>query len=469
MHVEGKNESEASHASRAESNHKNAGERRTENDGTRLTPVVLLALLGFPPLTGLQFLDNGQLRLGIDLDKGGSIVYLAKHQGPNIINGADLGRQIQMSFYSGPVPFAPNGKQPSKDWTMLGWNPIQTGDCYHHPSRVTAFSRHGTTIFVRCVPMQWPLDNEPGECEFESTISLLGYTVRVQNRLLNHRADLTQYPARGQELPAIYTNGPWYRLMSYTGDRPFTHGPLTQLTKDPPASTFPWVSFSATEDWTALVDSAGWGVGVVEPGCQAMSGGFFGKPGFGGPLSSETGYIAPNYTEILDSNIDYRFEYTLVVGYLDAIRAYAYGHVPKPKPPAWTFKDDRDHWYYVNATDAGWPIRGDLDAKLEQNDPQLIGPAGFWPASKGRTLLITAAFKCHSPDAQVFWSRFDSPGFSEAKSLRIRTIPDGKMRTYQVDLGASPEYRGNITGLRVDPEHSGAPGDEVRVRSIGFR
>jgi len=262
--------------------------------------VVLLSAIALSaPLTGIHFLDNGQIRLGVDLDKGGSIVFLAKRQGPNLINGADLGRQIQMSFYSGPVPFTPNGKQPSQDWAGLGWNPIQTGDCYHNPSRTLAFKSDGKSLYLKCIPMQWPFDKEPGERTFEAWISLEGNTVRARNRLLNHRSDAAQYPARGQELPAIYTNGPWYRLMSYTGDRPFTHGPLSQLTKSPPESTFPWVTFPATENWTALVDAAGWGVGIVEPGCQTMSAGFFGKPGFGGTLSSETGYIAPNYTELL--------------------------------------------------------------------------------------------------------------------------------------------------------------------------
>ncbi|MHB8636117.1 MAG: hypothetical protein ACYC96_06570 [Fimbriimonadaceae bacterium] len=439
------------------------------SNGVRLIAVILFTFLTLVSSSPLQFLDNGRVRLGVDLRKGGSIVYLAKSGGPNLINSADLGRQIQMSFYGGPVPFTPNGKQPAKAWAGLGWNPIQTGDYYNHPSKISDYKNDGKTLYLKCVPMQWPLDNEPGECTFEAWIRLEGNTVQVRNRLLNNRSDKTQYPARGQELPAIYTNAPWYRLMSYTGALPFTHAGLTQLTNNPPASTFPWVSFSATENWTALVDSAGWGIGIVEPGCQAMSGGFFGAPGIGGATSSPTGYIAPNFTEILDANIDYRFDYTLVLGFLSDIRRYAYDHVPRPKPPVWTFKHDRSHWYYSNAADTGWPIRGELNVNLEQNDPQLVGPAGFWEASKAKKLTITAAFKCHSPDAQVFWTRFGSPGFSEVNSVWFKTVPDGRMRTYLVDLGSSETYRGVITGLRLDPEPAGAPGDSVRVRSISLR
>ncbi len=228
-----------------------------------IAAAALLASLG-----GLRFIENGAIRLGVDLDKGGSIVYLARHGGPNMINSADLGRQIQMSFYSGPVPFAPRGKQPAEAWRGLGWNPIQTGDYFGHASRTLAFESGGHSIHLKCVPMQWPLNDEPGECTFEAWFSLDRNEMKARCRLVNHRSDQTQYPARAQELPAVYTNAPWYRLMSYTGDRPFERQALAELTNSPPRSTFPWVGFSATENWAALVNEAGDGLGIVEPGCQ---------------------------------------------------------------------------------------------------------------------------------------------------------------------------------------------------------
>jgi len=188
---------------------------------------------------GVRYLDNGRIRLGVDLDKGGSITYLAKAGGENMVNSADLGRQIQMSFYSGPVPYAPGGKQPADVWKGLGWNPIQTGDFYGHPSQVLEFHTDEETIYLKCIPMHWPLDDVLGECTFEEWIRLEGNVAIVKNRLVMIRPDKTQYQARDQELPAIYTNGPWYRLMSYTGDTPFTKGRLSEMTNRTPQSAFP--------------------------------------------------------------------------------------------------------------------------------------------------------------------------------------------------------------------------------------
>jgi hypothetical protein len=53
----------------------------------------------------------------------------------------------------------------------------------------------------------------------------------------------------------------------------------------------------------------------------------------------------------------------------------------------------------VNAVDAGWPIRGELNVLLEQEDPQLHGPVGFWQASDAGILVMHAASRTTGADA----------------------------------------------------------------------
>jgi hypothetical protein len=410
----------------------------------------------------IGYLDNGHIRLGVNLDLGGAITYVSKSGSDlNLINSHDWGRQIQMSHYSGPIPFAPNGKQPLPAWAGLGWNPIQSGDCYGNRSRVLTYRNDGKTIYVKCIPMQWPLNNEPGECTFECWITLEGETAHVRSRINNHRSDKTQYPGRDQELPAIYTNGPWYRLMTYKGDKPFTHDALSQI----PAA-FPWVGWQATENWAALVNDYDEGIGIWEPGVTTIIGGFAGKPGAGGPQDDPTGYIAPLRQEILDHNISYEYRYVLIAGSLDEIRRYVYARPREHEPPSYRFNRDRAHWRYVNAVDTGWPIKGELKVLLEQGDPQMIGPTGFWSAESAPLLTLEAAFHTSQTHVEVFWKRHDTPEFSPACSLAFEAIPDGKFHTYTLDLSKSPEYRGAITGLRIDPEPTGKPGDYVEIRSI---
>ncbi|MEO0447994.1 MAG: hypothetical protein AAF191_18150, partial [Verrucomicrobiota bacterium] len=161
-----------------------------------------------PQNADMSFLENDEVRVGVDLNRGGAIVYLSRDDGENLINNYDLGRQVQLSVFSGPIPFATKGQQPKEHWAHLGWNPIQAGDDFGNGSPVLDHQNDGSTLFVRTRPLQWPLDQVPGDCLFEQKISLDGAVVFVRARLINQRRDLTLYPARHQELPALYGNAP---------------------------------------------------------------------------------------------------------------------------------------------------------------------------------------------------------------------------------------------------------------------
>ena len=63
----------------------------------------------------MSWLQNDRIKLGVDLDLGGAITFLASMKdGSNVINNFDLGRQVQLSFYGGPVPFEAKGQKPAE-------------------------------------------------------------------------------------------------------------------------------------------------------------------------------------------------------------------------------------------------------------------------------------------------------------------------------------------------------------------
>lgn len=412
----------------------------------------------------ISYIDNGTIKLGINLDLGGSITYISKSGSDiNVVNSADWGRQIQMSHYCGPNPFEPNGHKAHDAWRGLGWNPIQSGDCYKHRSQVLIQKNDGKSLYVKCIPMQWPLDNVPGECTFECWISLKNNTVLVKSRMVNNRVDKTQYDGRDQELPAIYTNGPWWKLMTYDGDKPFSNDKVTQI---PPV--MPWKGWLSTENWSALVNEQNWGLGIWQPGVYRTIGGFAGKPGKGGPKDGPTGYIAPLHREIIDYNIDYSYNYVLILGTLQEIRDYVYKQKQPVITPNWVFKSDRQHWIYRNAIDTGWPIKGELNIDLSKDNPQLICPEYMWSAEKNHVLYVKAAFTTDDSVATIQWERKDSPGFSAPKSIQMPIVGDGTYRVYAIDLSKSAEYNGMITRLQLVPSQKGVAGNTVRIKSIGF-
>lgn len=426
-----------------------------------------------PAFSGMSYLDNGVVKIGINLDIGGAITYLSKSGSEeNIINSHDWGRQIQMSFYSGPVPYVPeNGKQPAKNWTFIGWNPIQSGDAYNNPSKVLEYTNDGTKLYVKCIPMHWPLDNEPGECTFESWLTLEGNTVRVRSQINNAREDATQYPARGQELPAVYSNGTFYRLFTYDGDQPFTGGPLRLVdkvwdTRIPPAEApgGPWDSWYATENWAALVNEADFGVGIWTPNTYAYTGGFAGAPGSGGPKDGPTGYISPTRSEILDHDIVYAYDYTLIVGQLTEIRDYVYQQAQRGTRPEYRFEKDRQSWTLGEARDAGWKLDGAWSVTFTGATPQLVGPNAFWNTADLPVIQLEAAFNTGRTTATLRWEGFKGQG---GGAVDFEVNPDGAMRTYTIDLAKAPGYTGIATRLILVPGTDGAEGRNVVVRRLG--
>jgi hypothetical protein len=414
----------------------------------------------------VKYLENGIVRIGVDLSIGGAITYFAdKEKGINMVNSHDWGRQIQMSFYSDPRPFEPDGKKPMERWKGLGWNPIQSGDVYGNRSKVIDFSNDGETLYVKCIPMHWPLDNQPVECTFETWIQLEGATAKVRSRLNNLRSDTTQYRARSQELPAVYTNGPWYRLITYKGPHPFSGDELTEIPiKDKKPGEFPWSRFQATENWAALVDKDGHGLGVWNYGSSKFLGGFHGKPGRGGPKDGPTGYIAPLHDDILDHNIQYEYSYRLIAGTIEEIRGFVYENSPGPVT-RFDFASDRQHWIYQNASDSGWPVRDGLQVKLDQDQPRLLSPLGCWNADDYPAISITAAFKTDEPRAFLQWKQFD-PEARSPKSVAFKIVPDGKLGTYKIKLKGKPGYEGVVGQFILQPSKRGGGDNFITLRKF---
>ncbi len=415
----------------------------------------------------MAYLDNGIIKVGVNLDRGGSIGFLADvQQGRNIVNVHDLGRWIGQSYYSGPLPFG----APHPNWKHWPWNPVSAGDVYGNPSKLIEAKNDGKTLYVKSIPRQWALMNVPGDCQFETWITLDNRTAHIRNRLTNQREDDNQYPAMDQELPAVYTIGKLHRLMSYTGDKPFAGQPITEIPKQPAKDSKPtWTTFFASEHWAALVDDDDWGLGVIHPGVVRFIGGFYGEPNTGGPADDSCGYVSPVRQEILDHKIVYEYRYSLVLDSLQNIRKEAYQQRPTTSAPDFRFRSDRQHWWYVNASDAGAPIKGRLRLKVEQDDPQLIGPEGCWNAADIPTIFVRAAYRTTDTAAELLWETTQKPGFRPEQSIRFTVIADGKFRTYQVQLSSSAAYRGTIRRLRFDPVETGRPGETVDVDFISAR
>ncbi len=417
------------------------------------------------PAPKLTFLDNGEVRIGMDLALGGAVTFISSKDHPgNIINSADLGRQIQMSHYSGPWPFEVGDKKPSKAWAGLGWNPIQTGDCYMNPSKVLEHRNDGKELYIKCIPMQWPHDNVPGDCVFETWTTLEGPVIHMRYRCTNQRSDKTAYRPCAQELPAVYTISKLSRLMAYTGSKPFTGDALTHVTNDW-RKPWPWTRFIATERWAALVDESGWGLGVFKNDGGEFHGGIYGDERSDDPKHGSTSYVAPIHMENLDYNIVYEHQTDFMVGKLEGIRE-RFNNLATKTPPAWRFVKDRQHWTVRDAIDQGFPLNGEWRIKLGAKKAILESGIRCWRAESVPVADLEIAYTGKATTARIGWKRLDDDKDDAAKSLSLDLTPDGKFHTYHLDLASSPQYRDLIIGLTIEPTKEPRPGEEIAIRSI---
>lgn len=97
------------------------------------------------------FIDNGELRLGVEKSSGAGIAYLAlSATGENVINHWDRGRLVQQSYY-GATDGSFWNKQP---WR---WNPVQGGGWRHEPAQVLELKPEKSSPTRR----RWPSTGPP--------------------------------------------------------------------------------------------------------------------------------------------------------------------------------------------------------------------------------------------------------------------------------------------------------------------
>lgn len=270
-------------------------------------------------------LKNDFLHLKQDLTRGGSISFIAKAgTSRNIVNIHDEGRYIQQSYYAGNnLNRQPEGQSPS--WSPWPWNPIQGGDYARNRAPIMSSEKTATSLYVKCTPMLWDMNNKPAEATMEQWTTIDGNVIRVRNKLSCFRTDnlYGENILRDQEIPAVYPISALKNLYSYFGASPWTNAPPDNPTVVYLSSGF-WGRYnSVTEKWMAFVDDNQWGIGVYSPTATKFLAGMSGSAG-GEATSASTCYISPVRQERLLKNSVMEYEYFLIIGTLSEIRAKIY-------------------------------------------------------------------------------------------------------------------------------------------------
>jgi hypothetical protein len=325
-----------------------------------LSPLLVLLVCSTLAVAEKAYIDNGNVRLGIDLDHGGTICFLSTgsdSESDNMVNIHDLGRYIQQSYYAGQaVDRKAEGQH--KNFSPWRWNPIQAGGIgsvnkpphANSSAEILDFQRDENFMYIKCIPRLWDMPGEAAECVFEQWMWLEGKSVRVKNKITMHRTDelWKEGIAASQELPAVYPIARLRSSYAYTGDAPWT-GDILQIMPEHPKrykkglppthpDGFPWVRFKPTEPWAACVEpETGVGFGVYSPIATGhWLSGFVDHlkqdKNRDGSTANSTSYIAPLARITLNKNSSYEYEYHLFTGNLHEIRDAVYRKAGKELP-----------------------------------------------------------------------------------------------------------------------------------------
>ena len=389
--------------------------------------------------------------MGFDLSKGGAITYLSKPNSTvNIVNNADLGRQIQYAYYAYPQPFQPAGVQLHPSWQNIGWDPIQTGDVYNNPSEVTCWNQQGNKLIFRTYPKQWALNNYSGDCYVDTEAELLGMGVKVTHTLHNQRTDSYYNVGKGQNIFGSSINAPFWKIVTYDGDSPFTNAPLT-VTTAPVANKD--TSLFATERWAALVNDDGLAFGAWVPDH------FIYKSNCYGDITNKTGGeydftmrgLMGERVEMLDRDIVFSSSHVIMLGTVDEIRNYVYQNLQNQAEsslPDFNFQSNRQHWYFMETTttDDGWQSINSSWTVKPSRYFALYSPEVLFKASGVPKLYLRMAVNI--PQIQFIrlqWARLD--GGSGQKFIYFNN--DGQMHDYEIDMSQEADWTGSITNLRI--------------------
>lgn len=201
------------------------------------------------------FLNNGALKIGINLNWGGAIDFISYFGGPNIVDRGvpDSGRAIQISLYDGNDDYSKDNWR--GEW---GWNPVQAGDRYLNVSGVINYDdKIENLIYTKCAPLEWS-GKGVSDIIVEQWVSLQHQTAIKITYKITHTGD-DSHTATRQEFPCVYLKTPFIvpYIVVYQGDLPWTNDINVEMFQQ---KVNAGELIYSTENWISLVDYQGYGI-----------------------------------------------------------------------------------------------------------------------------------------------------------------------------------------------------------------
>ena len=248
------------------------------------------------------YLDNGNVRVGVNMDAGGCMGWFShSHSSENLLNAYDHGRYVQQSYY---------GDEDGSVWNGKPWryNPVQGGSWKGDPATVLEQKEAKHSLYIKTKPRQWASGQNVDDLVMEQWISVEGGLARLKYRMTY--SGTREHQPRHQELPAVFIKPQLNTLVYCEKGKPWTDAPLTRRQPG-----FPNEEVKFSEPWAAWVNADGQGLGLYCPHTDVATTYRVLQTGV-----ADCSYISPLQTFALKPGLVFEYDIVLAIGNVDQIR-----------------------------------------------------------------------------------------------------------------------------------------------------
>ena len=248
---------------------------------------------------GWAYLENDQVKLGVNLDAGACIGWFSEVKSKdNLLDAYDVGRYVQQSYY---------GDVDGSDWNGQPWryNPVQGGSWRNEPAQVVETRQESNLLYAKIHPRHWATGQLLEEVTMEQWLHLEGRQARLKFKMTYSGSK--EHRPHHQELPALFAPASLDTLVFIGLDG--------TLHRQHPGFPNEYVRRGA-EPWMAWLNAADEGLGLGMPHTDQVT-----TYRVRNGNKADCSYLAPIQTFALKPGLVFAYEVALIAGSLEEIRA----------------------------------------------------------------------------------------------------------------------------------------------------
>lgn len=400
-----------------------------------------------PIPTGFVYLgDQAKLALGFNMTAGGALGSLL-YNGRELVDYTDYGRYIQFSMYDGNDFYGAQGNDPYGNW---GWNPIQAGSKAGGSSiigaQVLEFRTFEGGIYIKSLGKEWGQYDQDSDIIYETWAWLLVGYFKIYTRATHTGND--SHAASTQEFPAAYFATSLTHSFAYTGDVPFTGGPITELDHVAREGEYAGLGncppINPNENWAAFGTADRFGLILAVPPQPFL------EPRWNICLlydRPQVGYIGPVAYFDVPRQAVREMTYYLIPGPIDAARAIVYDLMPHT---TWTFDLNSLEGWHSNSSSAS--VADGINTVHLSPDDWLASRADLSIPTIISSIILNGRTQDTTGEICLNFITTDDPSWDSEKSECL-TIEPGEYQNYEFGPTNNPAWNGKVvTQLRLSAQ-----------------